>query len=841
MGSWRAGAAAAIALIAAAPAVQAAPPAASKPRATALAATADDLTTPPFAFPAPKAGFATLQPTTTRDLYEPKNLQRPGTGRLSLREAFALANLVDVEVTIVLQRGAVYRLERCGDLSAAANTLNELVHTANKPITVTGNGATIVQTCDGAGVVVQQGGDQLLNLVDITIRGGRSVRTPGGGVWSSGTGEVRVSNSVVTDNQVKLGGRAQAVAAGGVAANGDVFLSGVTLTGNRSDHGAGAAAAGGALKAVKSSIYANSGPAASGLMGAKAVAPPPPPAPPAATGQTPDGVTLVYSTLSGDRLPLIKASAGTITSYGSVISGSGAGPLCVSAGKVRSLGANYASGGSGCGEIVAAADPQLVATAGMKQVEVLGPGPASPLRDAVPFAACLPPAVRAMMPVYSGVTSDQLGVPRTQGAGCDIGAIEAVAGSLSRTVASPPMSDLPLQTRWAPASLGAALGPGAIRVTTAADVLGGPDTSLRQAFSLANAAEGDSTIVLEPGQVYRLERCVPPQTAIDNQTNELVRLNNRTLTLYGNGSTIVQTCDGSAVIKSFGAGRLVLNGVTITGGRSVHPGGGVFAAGAGELRLENTWITDNSSAAAGGGIAAFGDVVLMESSVSGNHSAEFGGGVIGTADMTAVNSSIFDNTADLAIGGIGNHSGRMTLLFSTVADNTGPNLAAGKLAAFGSIVANFRAPPKPPPGMGPPPAGHGPPPGAEAPPPGSGGPPAGGFPPPSNCMIEHRGPSTGLGNWSTDASCGFGPAQADPLLVPNRAVWPTRLALADASPAIDAIPESGCAAYKTMTDQLAAPRLQGAGCDSGAVERAPANAAAKPQKSFWSRRSPWSR
>jgi hypothetical protein len=125
----------------------------------------------------------TLRPTTTADVYDIADITPPGTGRLSLREAFALANKLDVETTILLERNAVYRLERCGPFDSRPNEANELVHSANKSLTINGNSATIFQDCDGAAVIVQQGGNQLLNLVDFTLSGGRSRHLPAGAVW----------------------------------------------------------------------------------------------------------------------------------------------------------------------------------------------------------------------------------------------------------------------------------------------------------------------------------------------------------------------------------------------------------------------------------------------------------------------------------------------------------------------------------------------------------------------------------------------------------------------------------------------------------------------------------
>ncbi len=783
------------------------------------------------------SAFVTLRPTTTADFFDPADLVAPGTGRLSLREAFALANQLDVEAAIVLERGAVYRLERCGAYKASPNEVNELVHTANKTLTVNGNAATIFQDCEGAGVIVQQGGSELLNLVDFTISGGRARHYPAGGVWSSGKGEVRVTNAVVIDNQALIDGAPVALSAGGVASNGDVIISGATFAANRSEQGSGAVAAAGSVKAIKSSFYDNSGRTSGAISGGgKGAAPPPAAGPPPFTGRTPNGVTLVYSTLSANSRPAVTVNGGALTSFASVIAAPGSGSLCnLLQGPSVSLGGNYSSGGAGCGfgagaaDQASGADPKLQAIMGMKQVNVFAPGPSSPLLDAIGASACVPAQVRSLIPVYSGGSSDQLGVPRPQGTGCDIGAVEFIhPNSLNRQVKDPPNSDLPLPARWAPAALDIAARGAVIRVGTELDSLGDAKLSLRDAFVAANHADRDTTIVLEPRKVYRLTRCVAPQSAVDNETNDLIYSGTHALRVEGNGSAIMQTCDGSGVLAVFSDSSISLDGVTIAGGRSViHPGGGIYMAGAGELRVERCWITDNTTVAAGGGIASFGDVTLLDSTVSNNHSAEVGGGIIATADVAAVNSSLFDNTADLAIGAIGNHSGKLSLMFTTIARNSAPNVAVGSIAAFGSIIADYlppRAPPEGFPSGGPPGGAHdGPPPGSGngSPKPGATAAPpaahAGGFPPPANCDVEHPGTMLG-GNFSTDNSCGFETVMGDPKLSPGGKQLPTHLIPLKDSPVLHLLSVADCAAYRGTLDQMGTVRQGFVGCSSGAIE-----------------------
>lgn len=811
---------------------------ASAPRHSASPARTPPRSGRPFRWPTLPSAFVTLQPTTTEDLYDPVDITPPGTGRLSLREAMAVANRLNVETAIVLERGAVYRLERCGPFDAPVDSVNELVHTANQQLTLNGNAATIHQDCDGAGVLVQQGGDRLLNLVDLTISGGRSRHVPGGGVWSSGVGEVRVTNTVIRDNQVSssVSLPAKAVPAGGVSTLGFVIVSGSTFAENSAVHGAGAIAAAGPVKAVKSSILDNSGAIAGAIVAGDAPSadgggggfpggggPPGGAGPPSFTGRTPPGLTLIFATLDHNSRPAVSVTGG-LTSYASVISAPGAGTLCKITGPGAALGVNYFSGGADCGP-PATKDPQLTPVTGMKGVAVRSPAAGSPLRDVIPAAGCVPPAVRVLIPVYTGWGSDELGVPRPQGNGCDIGAIEAFEpGALARHIDRVPVSELPQPPRWSPVEGNDPAVSGTIRVATTEDTLGGAAISLRDAFERANRATTAVSIVLEPHVIYRLTRCEPPQAARDNNSNDLIFSGTVPLHLEGNGSTIVQTCNGSGVLALFTDQRVVLQGMTFTGGRSViHPGGAIYSAGSGELVFERSWVTDNSTVAAGGGVASFGKLVLLDSTVSDNHSTEVGGGVIGTDDVTAVNSSFFNNIADLAIGAIGNHSGRLTLLFSTIAGNSAPNVAVGSLSAVGSVIADY-LPPSFPPGGPPPGGGHGGPPTAAPPPvgPPPGGSPhggPGGLPPPANCVVEHPAASArNRGNYDTDGSCGFASSGRASGLKPDRAQGALFLIPDGASPLRKLIPAQQCAPWANTFDATGRIRRSGKDCSVGAVQ-----------------------
>lgn len=134
-------------------------------------------------------------------------------------------------------------------------------------------------------------------------------------------------------------------------------------------------------------------------------------------------MSLVYSTVT--NTPGISAPT-QLTMFGSVVAQSHAGsPNCAAGTTVSSAGYNFADDlscsltatGDGQG---AGLDPQLATLAdnggpGLTRLPTAG----SPLLDAIPIDACQSgPA--------AGVVTDERGVARPQGTGCDIGAVEVV-------------------------------------------------------------------------------------------------------------------------------------------------------------------------------------------------------------------------------------------------------------------------------------------------------------------------------------------------------------------------------------------------------------------------------
>jgi hypothetical protein len=322
---------------------------------------------------------------------------------------------------------------------------------------------------------------------------------------------------------------------------------------------------------------------------------------------------------------------------------------------------------------------------------------------------------------------------------------------------------------------------GAIVVTTAAD--SGPG-SMRSAFASATTANGgticvDATAVTSP---------------ISVTSGVLTYSGSGALTIDGNGATL-QGNHSSGIVSDTVSGQLLkLDSLTITGGHASS--GGAIAGGGGPMTISNSDITGNVADTYGGGVSA-GDVTIVNTTISNNTAGNGGGGGFSVSSLHAVNSTITGNSDAVDVGGGASVFTSITLVYTTVTDNTGTqganlqlNSKSGVLTSFGSVVAN---------------------------PHGS-----------TNC---HQASTVSHGyNFSDDASCGFtNTAQGDHQTAGNPALGglannggptPTRAPNA-ASPLIDAIPSAACqadGAAAITTDQRGITRPQQGRCDIGSVE-----------------------
>jgi hypothetical protein len=299
---------------------------------------------------------------------------------------------------------------------------------------------------------VSQGVDILVNGTDVIVNDSVFDGTNTGAIFGAGTvtvtnsfftrnlgtgaiagGDVHVTNSTFVGNESVLGGAIRAInltlidstvtgnsaftSGGGVQAGGSVTILNSTITGNEAGdfgNGGGVYNLGTETLIVNSTITGNHADGQGGQGGGVF-----------SSGE----VTVVYSDIVGNSAPTAANIGGfeeesSLASYATVVANPlGGGDNCENI-PATSDGYNYEQGGSTCGfgaapgDVTNGSDPQLGALAANGgPTETLLPATTSPLVDAIPVAACSAgPA--------TGISTDQRGVVRPQGDGCDIGSVE---------------------------------------------------------------------------------------------------------------------------------------------------------------------------------------------------------------------------------------------------------------------------------------------------------------------------------------------------------------------------------------------------------------------------------
>jgi hypothetical protein len=269
----------------------------------------------------------------------------------------------------------------------------------------------------------------------------------------------------------------------------------------------------------------------------------------------------------------------------------------------------------------------------------------------------------------------------------------------------------------------AAAGATVVTVSVTADVVDGNTTpgniSLREAVDISNADGVENAIVLGGDQSYALTDCASSGNEDEdaNANGDLDLLDGEDIQIFGNGSTIEQTCDSERVVDKLGTGTLVLDEVTITGGTpSDGDGGGVLvgvgltvrngsvlrdntafngngggAHAGGLLTVQDSSVHDNTTVSGGGGgLASLLGVTLERSAVNDNRSYTGAGAISGGTTVIVRNSTVSHNLAENQGGITATH---ITLEYATVVGNSGrqgfqtDNLAGGlSITAFASII-----------------------------------------------------------------------------------------------------------------------------------------------------------
>jgi hypothetical protein len=325
-----------------------------------------------------------------------------------LRAAFATDTSIDVEADITLTDctggGDVARL------------------TGADPVTIDGHGHVIEQTCPQR--VFFQGGSGLMTVQNLKMTGGHA---PGNGGGILAASPLALVNASVIKNQTSGAG-------GGVASDGPTTIIASTVDSNISSGVGGGISTGPNahnLIVTNSTVADNVGggigtPADDQQASVTIVNS-------TITGNTNGGASRGSGVFTGGSTRLVYATvvdnkaaafdnlvSHTLESFGSVIAGGG-GANCFASART-SHGYNFSDDAS-CGftdptDRESAGDPLLgpLADNGGPTPTLL-PQPGSPLIDVIPIASCQADGA-------AGITSDQRGVTRPQGPGCDIGAVE---------------------------------------------------------------------------------------------------------------------------------------------------------------------------------------------------------------------------------------------------------------------------------------------------------------------------------------------------------------------------------------------------------------------------------
>ena len=230
--------------------------------------------------------------------------------------------------------------------------------------------------------------------------------------------------------------------------------------------------------------------------------------------------------------------------------------------------------------------------------------------------------------------------------------------------------------------------------------------ALIAAINAANSS-GGATINLAPFCTYHLTTASSPNAMLGDTglpaITSRITLNGFRTTIAGNNSTF-------RILLVTSSGKLTLNGLTITGGNTSGPGGGIFNL-EGTLVLNRSRVTGNASAggmmsmAAGGGIASgtlgtgpAGTAVLNFSRVDHNTTTNSAGGILNHGGTLILNASkVDDNTAAGGGGGIASGTGGMggpgssilVVKFSQISGNAangGPMAGAGGIANGGTAA-----------------------------------------------------------------------------------------------------------------------------------------------------------
>ncbi len=204
---------------------------------------------------------------------------------------------------------------------------------------------------------------------------------------------------------------------------------------------------------------------------------------------------------------------------------------------------------------------------------------------------------------------------------------------------------------------------------------------IRYALKQADQQSGDSLIVFAPNLLGQTIDLTSGPLLIHKPSGNLTILGPgaRGLTISGDGQ--------SRVFQVAPVSHATIAGLTITGGVDSQ---GAGIENYGQLNLVDLTITGNSATELGGGGVAntlYGQLTIDQSTISGNLSTLGNGGGIANSGILTINAStISGNTVSLASGGGIASTGMLTIGESTIADNQSLQRFAGGIYNDASLT-----------------------------------------------------------------------------------------------------------------------------------------------------------
>lgn len=186
-------------------------------------------------------------------------------------------------------------------------------------------------------------------------------------------------------------------------------------------------------------------------------------------------------------------------------------------------------------------------------------------------------------------------------------------------------------------------------------------------------------------------------TTSGGNTTRVWWIENNAVLIFKNISVVNGYISGGSGAGLYSQGTLRVVHSRFSGNRAADSsgcGGGAIHQQGGHLTVRDSLITNNSAiceAAWGGGIVnQFGTAVVVSSTLSGNVSL-LGGAILNFGTMSVTNSTLYNNIAYHEGGAIHNYFGTLTLLDSTLTENTAEYSGAlhngwGSVTAIGSTL-----------------------------------------------------------------------------------------------------------------------------------------------------------